>query len=244
MLFPKTSVNDLKWAGSHNPLGLFVNEWHSFGKPFKEQPIERVQELLTSRGITFDQHAEAAYNTIRAELKGRKAIGTLAVMGAIGWIMNDGLRGNGHFDKERQKFRTNALGWKARTIKNPVTGQWVSYDNLGALTTWISFVADVADNMDTLDPNDTATMFNKAGYILSANLTNKTFLAGIEPMFDMLSGNPAAMNRWAASFGSGLFPLSGLRNDFSRILAPQMKELDQELFQLLSNRNPIAKNTS
>ena len=79
------------------------------------------------------------------------------------------------------------------------------------------------------------------GYILSANLTNKSFTAGLEPLNDVLSGNPAAMSRWGASFGSGLAPLSGMRNELGRLLEPQLKEVDQDFFQLLANRNVGAK---
>ena len=36
-----------------------------------------------------------------------------------------------------------------------------------------------------------------------------------------------------ASFGSGLVPGSGIRNEFSRLLSPQLKEVEQDFFQLL-----------
>jgi hypothetical protein len=72
---------------------------------------------------------------------------------------------------------------------------------------------------------------------LVANITNKSMLAGLEPMNDVLSGNPAALNRWLASFASSLAPLSGARNELGRLLAPQLRELDMEFTQLLRNRN-------
>jgi hypothetical protein len=62
-------------------------------------------------------------------------------------------------------------------------------------------------------------------------------LAGIEPMNDVLAGNPAALNRWAASFASSLAPLSGARNELGRLMAPELRELDMEFTQLLRNRN-------
>ena len=62
-------------------------------------------------------------------------------------------------------------------------------------------------------------------------------LAGLEPMNDVLRGNPAAMNRWAASFVSSLAPFSGARNEFGRLISPQLREVDMELGQLLRNRN-------
>lgn len=97
--------------------------------------------------------------------------------------------------------------------------------------------ADVMDNFDSITETDLETTMNKMGFLLSANLTNKSMLAGLEPMNDVLSGNPAAMNRWAASFASSLAPLSGFRNELGRLLAPQLRELDMEFTQLLRNRN-------
>jgi hypothetical protein len=75
------------------------------------------------------------------------------------------------------------------------------------------------------------------GFLLAANLTNKSMLAGLEPMNDVLTGNPAAMSRWASNFASSLVPLSGFRNELGKVIAPQLREVDQEFFQLLRNRN-------
>ena len=239
LMFPKTSMNLLAFSGSHNPFGLFINDLNAFKQPFEQMDQLKVQELLSSRGIPIDENMEAAYSTVRAELKGRKAIGTLSVLGA-GWLFtSDRLRGNGIYDKERQKVRQEH-GWKPRTYKG-WDGNWYSYENLGALSDWLAFTADVMDNFDTLDEPSLELTLNKAGHLLSANLTNKSFTAGLEPLNDVLAGNPAALARWGASFGSSFVPGSGIRNEFSRLLTPQLKEVEQDFFQLLANRNPIVK---
>ena len=239
LMFPKTSMNLLAFSGSHNPLGVIINDLNAFKQPFEQMDQLKVQELLSSRGIPIDENMEAAYSTIRAELKGRKAIGTLSVLGA-GWLFtSDRLRGNGIYDKERQKVRQEH-GWKPRTYKG-WDGNWYSYENLGALSDWLAFTADIMDNFDTLDEPSLELTLNKAGHLLSANLTNKSFTAGLEPLNDVLAGNPAALARWGASFGSSFVPGSGIRNEFSRLFTPQLKEVEQDFFQLLANRNPIVK---
>ena len=239
LMFPKTAMNMLAFAASHSPIGLFADQVNAFKLPFADMDKETVERLLKSRGLPFDENAEAVYDTIRAELKGRKAIGTLSVIGAGMLFTTDRLRGNGIYDKTRQKVRREQ-GWKPRTYKG-WDGKWYSYENLGPLSDWLAFTADVMDNFDTLDDPSIELYLNKAGYLLSANLTNKSFTAGLEPLNDVLAGNPAAMARWTASFGSSLTPLSGLRNDFARLLTPQLKEVEQDFNQLLANRNPIAK---
>ena len=237
LMFPKTSMNMLKFTGSHNPLALFRNELAEFKHPFDMAITnkEQVENLLAARGIPFDENAKAAYETIRAELKGRKAIGTLSVMGAVGLFTSGRIRGNGLYDKTRQKTRRE-LGWKPLTYQG-WDGKWYSYQNLGPLSDWLSLTTDIMDNFDTLDETNIETLLNKMGYIISANLTNKSFTAGLEPLNDVLAGNPAALSRWGASFGSSFLPGSGFRNELGRLISPPLKEVDQEVTQLFANRN-------
>ena len=134
-------------------------------------------------------------------------------MGAVGAFSAGNLHGNGLYDKTRQATRRQ-LNWQPRSYRG-WDGKWYSYDNLGAISDWLALTADIMDNFDSLDEPTLELQLNKVGHVLSANLVNKSFLAGLEPMNDMLAGNPAAMNRWLASFGSSFVPGSGLRNEFS-----------------------------
>ena len=247
MMFPRTSMNMALFAGSHNPLGLlpaskFQNAVHQFSRKFEEMPLKDVEDLLTKRGIPYDSsNIEVVYNNIAAEMKGRKAIGALSVFTAGGMFMADRLHGNGHFDKETQRVRRDA-DWQPKSYKG-LDGRWYSYADLGPVSDWIALTADVMDNLvdGTLTPRDGQDLMNKLGFVLSASVTSKSLMAGLEPMNDVFAGNPAALARWGASFGSGLAPLSGLRNDLSRLMTPQLKEVEQEITSLIANRNPISK---
>ena len=243
MMFPRTAANMLAYTGSHNPLGLFAQGLNDFKHAFDDPRTSQAQviDLLRARDVDVDKvDIRAAYDTVRSEMLGRKAIGTLSVFSAVGLMTTDALHGNGHYDKTTQRTRRE-LNWQPRSYQG-WDGKWYSYDGLGAISDWIALTADIMDNFDTLEDNsDIEVMLNKAGFLLSANLTNKSFLAGLEPMFDVFAGNPAALGRWSASFGSGLLPGSGIRNEFSRLLTPQLKEVEQEFTQLLANRNAISK---
>lgn len=236
LMFPKTSANMIAMTNKHSPISLFANDYNKIAyKPLSAFSREEVIEILTSKGLPVDENIEQTFNTLRAEIRGRKAIGTLTIMSAFYMFSNDRLRGNGHFDKERQQNRQQ-LGWKPRTYQG-WDGKWYSYDGLGPISDFLAMTADVMDNFDSVTGDDLATNLNKMGFLLSANLTNKSMLAGLEPMNDVLSGNPAALNRWAASFASSLLPLSSARNELGRVIAPQLRELDMEFTQLLRNRN-------
>jgi hypothetical protein len=235
IMFPTTSANMISMANKHSPVSLFLKDYNRIALPGTKFTTDEIVEILTSKGLPIDENIEQTFNTLRAEIRGRKAIGTITMMAAAGMFMNSSLRGNGHYDKERQRVRQD-LGWKARTYK-AIDGKWYSYDGLGPISDFLALTADVMDNFDSITESDLATTINKLGFILGANITNKSPLAGLEPMNDVLAGNPAALNRWAASFASSLAPLSGARNELGRLLAPQLRELDMEFTQLLRNRN-------
>ena len=241
LLFTKTPINELKLAASYNPLGLFVKDANAFKLPFEEMPYEEVERLLTARGIEVNQNTVMAkYNEIRADMKGRKALGAMAVTGAVSLFLNDSITGNGLYDKQKQALRRNA-DWKPRSIRLP-GGEWVSYDNLGPITSWLSLTVDIMDNMDTLAPNDIGENLHKMMFVLGSSITDKTALAGLEPLMDILGGNAGAVTKWSSSFlTSAVVPGSSQLAEISRLLDPGLKEVEMNVFDLMRNRMPFTK---
>lgn len=246
LMFPKTSINMVKYTGTHTPfIDEFIKDLDAFRLPYGDPGLSTttVDNLLSSRGIDpslIAGNKAAVYDTIRAELKGRRAIGALAVMGVVGLFSQGRIRGNGSYDKEVQNVR-NDLNIGKNEIQG-IDGNWYSYAGLPGISDWLSLTTDVLHNWDTLDDQDQNALLAKAGFLLSANLSNKTFLANLEPLFGILAGNAADINRFAATFSSTLIPGSGFRSEQAR-LWHGFKEYDQELYSLLANRNPIAKGT-
>ena len=232
LMFPRTSANMITMTNKFSPISLFLEDYNKLALPGQKFTADEIERILQSKGLPV---TEEAFNNLRAEIRGRKAIGTATIMGATWLFMNDRLHGNGHFDKERQRVRRQ-LNWQPRSYKG-WDGKWYSYDGLGPMADFLALTADIMDNFDSVSDNDLETSLNKMGFLLAANLTNKSMLAGLEPMNDVLTGNPAAMSRWASNFASSLVPLSGFRNELGKVIAPQLREVDQEFFQLLRNRN-------
>jgi len=241
LLFTKTPINELRLAASYNPLGMFVKDANAFKLPFEDMPMEEVEQLLTARGIEINPNTIGAkYNEIRADMKGRKALGALSVTGAVSLFLNDSITGNGLYDKQKQSLRRNA-DWKPRSIRLP-GGNWVSYDNLGPITSWLSLTVDIMDNMDTLAPNEIGENLHKMMFVLGASVTDKTALAGLEPLMDILSGNPNAVSKWSSSFlTSATVPGSSQLAEISRLMDPGLKEVEMNVFDLMRNRMPVAK---
>lgn len=235
LMFPRTADNMLGMVNKFSPVSVFIKDYNKLALPGNNFSSDDIIRILTERGLPLDQNMEQTFHTLRAEIRGRKAIGTAAVMGAAFMFMGDNLHGNGHYDKERQNVRRK-MGWQPRSFR-AADGNWYSYDFLGPMADFISVTADIMDNMDTIDQNDGEAMLGKMMFVLGANLTNKSFVAGLEPMGDLFTGNPAALARWGSSFGSSLLPLSGARNELGRLMSPALREVNQELWQLFHNRN-------
>jgi len=241
LLFTKTPLNELALSASYNPVGVFVKDMNAFKEPFENMPYNEVEQLLAARGVEVTPNTvRAKYEEIRADLKGRKALGALMVSGTSYMMLNDTITGNGLYDKQKQAARRNQ-DWKPRSIRLP-GGQWVSYDNLGPITTWLSLTADLFDNFDSLAPNEIGEQARKLGFVISAALTDKTALAGLEPFMDIISGNPGALTKWSSSFlTSAAVPGSSQLAEISRLMDPGLKEVEMELFDMMRNRNPLTK---
>lgn len=241
LLFTKTPLNELALSASYNPMGVFVKDMNAFKEPFESMPYNDVEQLLAARGVEVTPNTiRAKYEEIRADLKGRKAFGALMVSGTIYAALNDNITGNGLYDKQKQAARRNQ-DWKPRSIRLP-GGQWVSYDNLGPITTWLSLTVDVIDNFDSLASNEIGEQFRKLGFVLSSGITDKTALSGLEPLMDIVSGNPGALTKWSSSFlTSATVPGSSQLAEISRLMDPGLKEVEIELYDMIRNRNPLTK---
>ena len=247
LLFTKTPVNDLILAKSYSPHNLFMKEYKDFRLKPTEVPADQVRELLMKRGLKDGDVAKMSmeemymkYGEIRADLYGRAAIGAMTVSAAIGLFMTDRITGNGLADKEKQALRRDT-GWKPRSIRLP-GGNWVSYDNLGPVSNWFAAVADVADNMDSLTPNDIGEQFRKLMFVLSASITDKSFMAGLEPFMDVARGDVGALTRWGGQFMvAANMPLSSQMAEMSRLIDPGLKEVESTIFDMARNRLPLLK---
>jgi len=164
----------------------------------------------------------------------------LSVMGAVGLFMSDRITGDGLYDKEKQRLRRDA-NWQPRSIRVP-GGAWVSYDGIPGVSDWLALTANIMDNFDSLNSAELAENLRAAGFVLSATITDKSMLAALEPLNDVIRGDVGAINRWTSSFAtSASMPGSSLMAEFGRLITPNKKELENNFFDLVANRNPIAK---
>ena len=239
-LFPRTSANILQTFGRYSPMGVFSGEYQKlFGfngmRTIDSFSPTEIKEILDSRKIPFDNNFMNSFKAVRAEVRGKVAIGTIFTSAVLARVRSGGLRGNGHFDKSRQKVR-RAVGWKRKTFQG-LDGGWYDYEWMGPLGDWMALVVDVSDHMDLLSSTQQEHMFAKLMYVAAASFTNKSVLSNIEPLNDILQSNGSAAKRWLATFGNSTLPMSGFRNEIGRVMNPALKEIKDDLGDAIRNRN-------
>ena len=234
MLFPRTSVNILGMFQKYSPLAVISRDFWDLVKYGDNPPLQHVEEFLTKKGISFDENSLNTFNQMRREAKGRIAVGTMSAAGVSMMFSEDRVRGTGHWDKERQRVRTDN-GWAPKTVE--FMGKWYSYEWMGPVGDWVSLMADIRDNFDLISDTESEKLTEKMQYILGAAITDRSLMAQVEPLTSMMAGNGSDFNRFLANAANGAVPFAGARNQFSRLMTDGMKEVDNELTQLLRNKN-------
>ena len=237
IMFPRTSDNVIQMFDKYSPYSVFTEQVNTLAYAnLDEMSRIDVKAIAQKYGIPDDEHMYTKVAQLKAETLGRKAVGMAAILGAGFLFTQDRIHGRGHYDKEVQRGR--GKDWLPASIQG-FDGKWYSYAELGPVGDWLTLTADIFDNADTLDELTVETLLRKSMFVFGGALTNRSMFAGIEPMFDLMTGNPGSWRRWSASFGSSLAPYSGLRNQLGKLLSPGLRELESDLADAMQNRNRL-----
>ena len=232
-LFMRTGWNALQLVQKHTPiLARFNGEVSNVLKATADN-----LDSVAKYGITNPAQLIEAQATMR----GRIAMGYMTVGSAIGLYMSGGLTGNGPANVETKNAWIQT-GWKARSIR--FGDKWISYDSLEPFTSFLAMTADIGDNSNLLGEAATENWFRKIGYLFAMNVSNKSFVAGLGPLNDVLSMDAARSATWAANVANNQLPWAGARNELANIINPGMRELDtdwRKALQTIVNRNPVAR---
>ena len=224
-LFARTGVNALRMTGKYTPiLNKFIKEHADImGKNWDDPDMIKY-------GIKSPMDLEIA----KATARGRTAIGA-GFIGTASWMALDGrITGNGPPDRGlRDTWIQN--GWQPRSIK--IGDTYVSYEALEPFNTLFSMVADTVDAQKVMGDEWASNHFSKLSFLVAQNVTNKTFLAGLLQVQDLLTSQGNDAPRVAANFVNNQIPLSGMRNEIGKLLYPGMRELETGFWQSVGNRN-------
>ena len=224
-LFARTGVNALYMTSKYTPgVNRIIRENVDIMTKSFDDPV------MIKYGIKSQADLEIAQSVVR----GREAIGFGVTGTAALMALNGQITGNGPPDRGLRNSWMQQ-GWQPRSIK--IGGAYVSYEALEPFNMFFSFIADVVDAQKVMGDEWAQNEFGKAAYILSANVTNKTFLAGLLQLQDLLTSQGNDAPRVAANFVNNQIPLSGMRNEIGKLLSPGMRELESGFWQSVGNRN-------
>jgi hypothetical protein len=236
-LFPRTGANAVQLVSTYNPMGPLGLAMGKARKALNAETIDEINEVLVQHGYKPDDMA--AFRTIKADYVGRQNMSSLIVSG-IGLAAFYGkITGNGPADHGERK-RMIAQGWQPLSIligeNEDGSKNWLSYRGVDILETLMGMTSDIVMESTKVDRDADAWFHSLAGAI-SMNITNKTFLSGFEPVVSMLSGDEAAMNRFAANNVDAMIPGAGVRGILSRTLVPQLKDVENNFLSYMAHRN-------
>ena len=239
-MFPRTGVNALELTWSFSPVSNLGPAITRARRTLIAETPEEIADILAEHGLA---NSPEAFRALQSEYIGRQVMGTTVIMGAGVWALEGNLTGNGPQDPEERRRMMN-MGWKPLSLKNPITGDWHSYQGFEPFQSVLSMTADIIYQADRVDQSITEDLLRKVLAGITMNTTNNTFTSGFEPLVSMFSGAEYTWNRFLASSLNTSLPQAGVRSILNNIISPQLKDVKNDMSTMLKNMNKFMFPTS
>lgn len=241
-MFPRTGVNALDLAATFSPGNAVAAITNgklnlALGKArrvFSAQSEKQIKEVMSEHGIAG--FGPEAFKQLQAEYTGRYMMGSAVTMGAALMAAQGLLTGSGPQDAA-EKRRMQGMGWKPFSFKDPVTGNWLSYQGLEPFDSFLGLTADIVFNFNRVDEAVTEDWFRALAHSITMNISQKTFLSGFEPLAGVIGGDPSQLNRFLVNNTDQLIPGAGIRSILNKAITPQLKDVENNYQGWLANRN-------
>ena len=228
-LFAKTGVNGLNLTAKHTPvLNFLVKEWNDIAFASANNP--RSMEAVAKYGIT--NAAELA--NAKALQVGRLSMGSAVISMGIYSYLSGNITGNGPVDRQQRQMWIDG-GYRPRQIK--LGDVWIGYDSFEPFNQILATIGDIGDASQLMGEEWTENQFQKMSLIVAQGFTSKSYLAGMQQFVELFSGRPGQFNRIVASLLNNQIPLSGIRNEFGKLITPYTRELGSGIEDAIRNRN-------
>ena len=241
-MFPRTGVNAIDLAATFSPGNAVAAITNgklnlALGKArrvFAAQSEKQIKDVMSEHGLAG--FGPEAFKQLQAEYVGRYMMGSAVTMGAALMAAQGLLTGSGPQDAA-EKRRMQSMGWKPFSFKDPVTGNWLSYQGLEPFDSFLGLTADIVFNFNRVDEAVTEDWFRALAHSITMNISQKTFLSGFEPLAGVIGGDPSQLNRFLVNNTDQLIPGAGIRSILNKAITPQLKDVENNYQGWLANRN-------
>lgn len=221
----------------------FVRTPTNIAKYFGQRGLGALTYLPGVRNLQARNLAELASDNpmVRAKAQGRIATGS-ALVSLAGLAAAEGkVTGRGPRD-EQEKRLLMETGWQPysfvfESAEGPV---YVSYQRLDPLATFFGLMADWGEQAKHQDPfkaGPLETVLQSAAVAVSGNITNKTYLASLAQVIDVISQPDRSFAKWSRARVASYVPSVLAQFNSSLDDGQTMKEI-RDYFDALQNRVP------
>lgn len=176
--------------------------------PFYRTPVNITKETLVRTPLGFLNTAKKWKDLSPAERTGelsKNITGTLLGAGALAYAMADGASGGGPLDPD-ERAMLESTGWQPYSVK--IGNNYVSYQRLEPLASLLGVASDAAEGLRNGDFQSAKTGFMRVMQSAAENITNKTFLSGLDALSSAISHPNQFGNSFVKRMQSSIIPNS------------------------------------
>jgi hypothetical protein len=191
--------------------------------PFYRTPLNITKETLTRTPLGMFGLAKKWKGLSTAQKiseASRPLTGTALGMGALAYAMTGQATGGGPLDPDERSM-LESTGWQPYSAK--IGDQYISYQRLEPMASILGVAADAAEGIRNGDFQSARTGILRVMQSAAENVTNKTFLSGLDALTSAISHPNQFMNSFVKRMQSsmipnslGFVPVSGLTRALDR----------------------------
>ena len=245
LMFPRTGLNGLQVAGSYVGASLIpIPGFNKYAKVLYARTQEDIAEALSLHGLKnfdADPNAMAIYKYLKREYMGRLAFSASLVGALWSYAAAGNIRGNGAINAHERKLHRDTLGVRTKEIK--IGGKWVSYAGLDQIEPVLTILGDYFYHARDISPEKGSDLRDRLTWTIAATFLDKTYLKGIEPLFQIIDNNETAFSLSAANIIRSYVPLSGAAGVLANAISSSQKDIYNDMIKYVNNRMPVLNQT-
>lgn len=196
-----------------------------FNQAWKLTPMKGAINLRSMRQAWLDLKA-GKMDVVDEELledAAKTIIGTTMFLGVMALARSGFITGGGPEDRDARRTK-EATGWQPYAFN---IGDF--FVGFGALEPWATIMGAAADVVEDVIPAaDADEAMSKAINLTKENLTNKSFLVGMENLLDTVSNPEKKAKGFIKNLAGNLVPFAALSRQAARTIDPVSRKVEAE----------------